>query len=402
MMIRRTVAAAKNMIRRVLRVCCNSIFGLCMCILFLGIFVAGWYCTYYKGFRLDQNAVTIFSTTAGIIGTMFGLTAASYAFIWGDVRSDSQENCHLIKVLERYRTKLWRLFVLSLALTAAVIFTSLIGLTLAQFITNLSLFWPAFEEGRLIFEYHNAKNKEITILAVFNLVLSAVALTEMVRMNWSIFYRNKQYANMAGSILHELDKKYDTILEQSAEKERHTDSIEYEKIHNIEMLVERILKNHESIGDAFAEAQRREKLLSAVMTNRLNAICKTDQKKEGDVERAERIFEWEYLEEKKRISRMEQCAKKADWEYKQLTQKNMGNWRQGRTFRSQVRMKTHGNMSKNRRYSRWLGRILIMPKCFFPISNTLISQMRAWKRHKCITRRLYIQRQIPQIFRRQQ
>lgn len=41
--------------------------------------------------RFDQHTTTILSTTAGVVGTMFGLTAASYAFIWGDLRSDSQD-----------------------------------------------------------------------------------------------------------------------------------------------------------------------------------------------------------------------------------------------------------------------------------------------------------------------
>ena len=126
-------------------------------LLIITLFIVGEIFAIQGVFRLDQNAVTILSTTAGIIGTMFGLTAASYAFIWGDLRSDSQENCHLAKVLERYSKELWNLFAFSLIFTALVISATLIGLVLIQNITNPSLFKRTYVENSFIFSYYNEK-----------------------------------------------------------------------------------------------------------------------------------------------------------------------------------------------------------------------------------------------------
>lgn len=271
-------------------------------------------------FRLDQNAVTILSTTAGIIGTMFGLTAASYAFIWGDLRSDSQENCHLVKVLERYSKELWNLFVFSLVFTALVIITTLIGLVLVQNITNPSLFKRTYIENSLVFSYYNEKHKLITAIVIFNLALSAAALDAMVRMNWVVFTRNMQYAAIAKSILNQIKNKYDTKIESPEEKDKNSDSIEYEKLHNLEILVERILKNHESIGNAFAEAQRREKLLTAVIINRLTATYGENIRSEGNKSNSIDVQKWGGMGEKKCESRWNQCIDKAKWEY-ELTQK---------------------------------------------------------------------------------
>jgi len=275
---------------------------------------------YREVFRLDQYAITIFSTTAGIIGTMFGLTAASYAFIWGDLRSDSQENRHLGKVLEHYSKKLWHLFVCSLILTVLVIFTSLIGLALAQHITNPSLFKMKKVCGGVLSEYQNKDFIQISVWTLLNLILSGIAVSAMVWMNWDIFRRNAQYATIAESILNCIREKYDMKLPEKENK--NSNSIEYEKIHNIEILVERVLENHESVGNAFAESQRREKLLTAIITNELNASYIVGDKKSNvnSFINKEKII-WEYLEEEKRKSRWEQCNKIADQEYNLLQER---------------------------------------------------------------------------------
>lgn len=280
----------------------------------------------WKGtFRFDQHTTTILSTTAGVVGTMFGLTAASYAFIWGDLRSDSQENQHLGKVLERYSAELWHLFVVSLFLTVVIVLTSIFGLAAVQNITNSSLYKTVYVNNlETISSYTNNKYYGMSAVTFFNLVISGVAVCYMARMNWVVFRRNTQYAKIAKSILSEIHGKYDMNLPDTFHK--NISSIEYEKIHNLEVLVERILKNHESIGNAFAESQRREKLLTAIITNELKASYAIDEVTEkGGGNKKQQVQDktvWKHLEERKRMSRWEQCKANAIRECRFLQGKN--------------------------------------------------------------------------------
>ena len=93
---------------------------------------------------------------------------------------------------------------------------------------------------------------------MINITFSVIAVIAMAWMNWDIFYRDFQYAAIAESVMRRIQKKYDMTLQDK--KGWNSDSIEYKKIHNLEILVERVLKNHESVGEAFAESQRRGKL----------------------------------------------------------------------------------------------------------------------------------------------
>ncbi len=295
-------------------------------------------------FRLDQFATTILGTTAGIVGTMFGLTAASYAFIWGDLRSDSQENRHLGKVLERYSQKLWYLFVCSLVLTVIVIFLSLTGLALAQTIADSTLFRTGFKGRTLISEYQNEKYQGVSFCTLANLLFSSIAVVAMMWMNWTIFKRNAQYMGIAESIIDEIENKYNMELKQRDEKSEYRESgnpeqgneqqksgipnkLEYEKIHNLEILVERILKNHESIGDAFAESQRRETLLTTVISNELQASYElgSDMESKGTVsDKIRQKTEWRYLDVKKRENRWNKCNDLARQEYSLLINRKSG------------------------------------------------------------------------------
>lgn len=63
-------------------------------------------------FRLDQYASTISGTIIGVVGTMFGLTAASYAFVWGELKSEGESNPRLAQILIAYKSKLWTLFLI--------------------------------------------------------------------------------------------------------------------------------------------------------------------------------------------------------------------------------------------------------------------------------------------------
>ena len=69
---------AKKKKRKKGYVCRITITGVIVFVLIL-CGIIGCFC---EKIRLDQYSITILSTTAGIVGTMFGLTAASYAFIW--------------------------------------------------------------------------------------------------------------------------------------------------------------------------------------------------------------------------------------------------------------------------------------------------------------------------------
>lgn len=249
-------------------------------IITLSVFSLFAYFICTKTLRLDQYATTIFATTAGVVGSMFGLTAASYAFIWGELRSDRQANRHLERVLGNYRKKLWKLFSWSLVLTMVVIFSSLIGLASAQKITAPDLYKTINQARGSLSYFYNEKPFAISLIALFNLEISFIVIGAMAVMNRTIFKRNAQYASLAEKVLEEIDSRYNMEIEERQRKrpsalkgkknqEEDINSLEYKKIHNLEILIERILKNHESLGDAFAESQRREKLLTSVIMNGL-------------------------------------------------------------------------------------------------------------------------------------
>ena len=278
---------------------------------------------YCKGLRFDQYSTTILSTTAGIAGTMFGLTAASYAFIWGDLRSDRKDNRHLDKVLQKYRKQIWTLFKISLILTLFVIGVSLVGLALAQCLMEDTLFQTVgVSEGTGIRSFYaNNDFKGISALISLNLGAAVADLAIMGTMNWKIFKRNKVYANIAAGIIKNIDDRYDLQLTGACAGKVLPDSIEYEKIHNLEILVDRILKNHESIGEAFAESQRRDKLLASVILNGLNAQYGLETQSDNklnlvDIYRKRTI--WSSLSSEKQGSRWEKCRQRAQKEYSSI------------------------------------------------------------------------------------
>ena len=94
-------------------------------------------------------------------------------------------------------------------------------------------------------------------------------------------------------IINDVNKKYSTPDEKLIKKQNNTNDSEYKKIHNIELLVERILDNHENVGSAFTKTNRRVKLLSLELDRINNKIYKNNIED----------FGWEYLSESKRNSR---------------------------------------------------------------------------------------------------
>lgn len=282
------------------------------------LFIVGVHLICNKNFRLDQYASSIFGTTAGVVGTMFGLTTASYAFIWGELRSDDQGNSHLKMVLERYRKILWNLFVASLIMTVTVIVWSLFCLAIIQSIETEILTEISIAEWNISLKRQEYDSISISIMALGNVLLSIVAVVLMAWMNWDIFDRNEKYRRLAAEILFEIknryspssgNRKYGGALESAGE---------YERIHKLEVLVERIIKNHESIGNAFAVSQRREKVLEIVLTNALRTMYNLEGYPEINFPE---LVDWEYLEENKRKRRSEKCREQAVNEYKRVAGK---------------------------------------------------------------------------------
>ncbi len=173
---------------------------------------------YFGKIRFDQYAMDILGTTAGIVGTMFGLTAASYAFIWGALKSDGGENRHLEKVLETYKDWIWLFFMRSLLLTVLVVFSSLGGMALAQKLAETNLYKTVSKGGETFAKYYNQKYECISWLVLLNLYFSVTVVGIMARMNWIIFNRDVQYAAIAESNLKSVCEKYDMELEE--EKKR--------------------------------------------------------------------------------------------------------------------------------------------------------------------------------------
>lgn len=127
--------------------------------------------------------------------------------------------------------------------------------------------------------------------------------------------------------MEEIDSKYNLeikegVLKGERNQEEDVNSLEYKKIHNLEILIERILKNHESLGDAFAESQRREKLLTSVIMNELKTgydlKVKNREVVPEEKTNVQNRMEWAYLADKKRESRWKECRKHATEEYSLL------------------------------------------------------------------------------------
>ena len=109
--------------------------------------------------RFDQYAVTIAGAIIGVIGTMFGLTAASYAFVWGELKSEEDRNIRLQQILAEYRSQLWNLFFNALVLSFFIIVCNLFILGVVQTITKPTLSYIMREtidnENAVVNTYYN-------------------------------------------------------------------------------------------------------------------------------------------------------------------------------------------------------------------------------------------------------
>ena len=244
---------------------------------------------------IDQDVNTIISTTAGVTGSMFGLTAASYAFIWSDLRSDDLNNRYLGNIIKKYRDMLWLMFLLSLVLTGFVIIVGFILMGLEQL---WDIEWKLTTEevsGKFISSENFSHSVVLSIATLVILTFSVLAVIVMFAMNFYIFRRDITYANISKNVIDEINDKYAKNLALSKGRKSQSNDSEYKKIHNLELLIERILDNHESVGSAFSNTNRRTKLLSLEIENIQHNIFTNDIKD----------FGWEYLSTDKRNSRYE-------------------------------------------------------------------------------------------------
>lgn len=220
-------------------------------------------------FRLDQYMSIICTTTATLTVTMFGLTAASYAFVCNELRTEEQLRPHLKHVLAEYRNDLWGQFVYGLVLTAETAATSLICLGLAQKISASDLYVLARrDDGTLLAAYENSGFRWISGLTALNILFGLLAIAVMVFHNTMIFRRENQYSMLAKSMLERIVEPYrcpDELKPQMGVIQQN----ELEKIHNLERLLNRVLRNHESIGESFASETRGSHLLGVVLSQKL-------------------------------------------------------------------------------------------------------------------------------------
>lgn len=237
-------------------------------------------CDYSFCIRLDQYATTISSSIIGVIGTMFGLTAASYAFVWGELKSDRETNTRLKYILEKYKSELWNLFFNTLILSFFILLSNLVLLGVIQINTDPTLYYG--ERGSInnkdvvVNTYFNEKYASISTCILLDLVLSIFDVIFMGKLNHIIFARQRSYENIAKKILKNLSMDYNLELADKISKkykqlgnELYDFNSECNKIHYLELLVNRILKNHESEGDAFSHSYNDVELLKHIFSLKL-------------------------------------------------------------------------------------------------------------------------------------
>ena len=270
--------------------------------------------------RFDQYMETICSTTAALTATMFGLSAASYAFVCSELRSEENQRPQLENVLVEYRDNLWACFVYSLVFTIGTVITSLVFLGIAQKISASDLFGFSVESGMLKAGYINSRFAIISSLTFFNLMVAVTAIIMMAYLNVSIFSRENRYSQIAQTLLERSVTLYEKPagVTESKEDELRPDLSELEKIHNIERLLERVLQNHECAGTAFAPEHRRDDLLTIVLSQKLEVEYSINKQSRNHPEDISDEKKWHNLSKEKQESRWEWCRNHALMDYDYL------------------------------------------------------------------------------------
>lgn len=233
--------------------------------------------------RFDQYMSAICTTTAALVGTMFGLSAASYAFVCGEMRTEEKNGAHLRRIVVKHRENLWNWFVWSLILMLCTVATSLLCLGGAQGISAPDLFQlSASGEKGYYAAYMNGRYQYLSVGVLLNLYFTILAIAAMVRLNLLIFRREKRYIKIAKQIMSDAVFRY--VEPEEAPDEAKIRTItpreELEKIHNLERLLKRVLKNHESAEVGIANEGQSGGLLRVVIKQKLE-VGFVAQNKEG-------------------------------------------------------------------------------------------------------------------------
>lgn len=239
--------------------------------LFLGVLSILYALNYASTFRLDQYMDVICSTTAALAITMFGLTAASYAFVCNELRTEGQQRPHLERILGPYRDELWILFWYSLVFSVETALMSLACLSSAQKISAPDLYLLSQQGNDMLASYENSRFMTLSGLTAFTLLCTLVAIIVMAALNYMIFRREDRYSKIATKLLQQSIAPYKvpSHLKDKWSGQTQATQKEYEKIHNLERLVERVLKNHECITETVDPEHRTEGMLTVVLSQKL-------------------------------------------------------------------------------------------------------------------------------------
>lgn len=213
---------------------------------------------------------------------MFGLTAASYAFIWGELKSEEETNSKIRRILEKYKSELWDLFFNALIFSFAIVIMNLILLGLIQNITKNTLSYSIYniwkdKDVTVNTYYYNDQYDVITKVVLINLFFSILDVFLMGALNYKVFHRNRSYEKIACGMLKRLNSTYNLQLPEKIQNKHEQISrtaysycVEFNKIHYIELMMIRIFKNHESEGDAYNRIHKEEELLKQIIGSKLN------------------------------------------------------------------------------------------------------------------------------------
>ena len=236
-------------------------------ILIDGLLIAG-YAIYaivaneYLAFRLDQYMSTLCSTLAAVVITMFGLSAASYAFVCSELRAEESKKPYLSKVLKKYFENMWIYFISSLIFSGMALVTCVFCLSFGQYLGS-DVLLEVFSETQI--RYYNDSFTVLCILTFAVCIISLTAFFVMLAFNYHIFQREAKYDKIAIEMRQEIASRY----AQPENEEDQTD-IGLEKVNNLEKLINRIIKNHEDVGKSFNSEERNDRMISNLFLRKIN------------------------------------------------------------------------------------------------------------------------------------
>jgi len=217
--------------------------------------------------------------------------------------------------LDDYRADLWGQFLFGLVLTSETAISSLLCLGIAQSFSASDLFTLSHQNnGSLLAAYSNSNFRIISGLTALNIEFALAAILIMIFHNTMIFKRENQYSALAKNLLEEKADAYsfpDSLKPKRDEIEKN----DLEKIHNIERLLNRVLKNHESAGESYAAENRSSRLLGEVLQQKLTQGFRVkDNISESDIP-PEMI--WDGMKREKQRKRWLCCCEQAliDYQY---------------------------------------------------------------------------------------